>query len=387
MASLLDKYDPNSGSYWLDQAKQGNDVFGGGSTGGTGASGSWGEPVVKSQPAAPTSTTSSNTGVQNVDYYINEFGERVPITGPSMEPTGPSENAYSEAQRLIDEAYGKALSALDEFKATLQPGFETQKAELLGQKESQTARAREDERRKVGELTQQEQEETGKAESAIAKSRREAGEMMQGLASRFGGSTGTGMFGGEILGRQVLENISTNRAALQNVRGKIMAAQQSIKRETDLFVNNLELETNDLIAKAQQGLREALANIAGRKGQLEMDKAQMRLGALQDYQDTINSITQRNTALKNQIFYKAQDAAQRLASLTSGQGALDISTQYAPYEGWGISATGVTPQNLTILQDIQGQLSGTPEVPSMTPTGAGALDTGTPEDLTSFLNT
>lgn len=369
----------------------------GGGAGGEG--GSWGDSstsmpsIFKKLQAANTlmnlpetqqafknyTASSSGGGTSGVVNTNADLGGGVP-----MEDTGSADEGYNEAQRIIDEAYNSAVSALDQFQSTLQPGFEQTRSELLGEQQTKTARAREEERRGVGELTQQGQEETGKAESAIAKSRREATEMMQGLAARFGGSTGTGMFGGEILGRQALENISGNRQALQYVMGKITAAQENIKRETDLYVNNLDQQTQDLIGQARQQLNQSLADIAGRRSELESAKAQMRLDALGQYQDTLNAVNQRNTQLKQSIYLKAQDAAQRLASMSSGFGKLDISTSYKPFEGWGMSATGVTPDNLSVLQQIQGQLSGTPEA-GLTTTGAGALDTNTQQDLTAWL--
>jgi len=335
-------------------------------TQGTGGGGAWGpaSDPVRDRLSAIRSSFQRNMAINNAVQQQPQqqqpaaqtaaVAPNITSDGAPMEDTGAADAARAEAERIINEAYGTASSALDQFEGTLQPGFETTKSGLLRTQETQTGQARGKEQLDLASLAENERVEGVKTESAIAKARREAGEMFQGISARFGGSTGTGQFGSELVGRQSLENIGGARNAFQQVRGQIVEAGEKIKFGVQSFVDNLELQTQNLIEQAQQTLREQLAAVAGQRGQLAQAKAESRLGALQNYQAEIAGINQRNTQLKQDIFLKAQDATNKLAQLQSNQ-VQKYNLDFNPTENVSISASGVPANELQNVSNLVGE--------------------------------
>lgn len=371
-------------------------AWGGGSSGGS--SGGGGEPANSTTPMADTTAIPDYSGGT---APTTSFGDIMPNTGGGgttggttnvvtgdipTEDTGSADSAYDQATQIINDAFNTGMQALSDIEATLQPDFEDTKSGLLNQQETLSGQARAKEELDLGQLQENERVEGKRTESAIAGAQRMASEWMQGLASQFGGSTGIGQFGGELIGREALSNINENKIKFQEVRGKIIEAGNKIKLATNTFVENLELQTQQLISDAQAELRQALRDIATRRDMLGQQKADRQLQALYAYQDTINGINQRNTALKQDMFLKAQDASNKLSSLLASK----APTYTASYDEVGnpvLQGSGFTSGNTSDFGKAYKGFTGNEWEPNpvnntLTPVGTGNLEN---QDLNSFL--
>jgi len=152
-------------------------------------------------------------------------------------------------------------------------------------------------------------------ESVIEQARRQASELMQGLQSRYGGTTGTGRFTSEILGAQATRNIAQNQAALQNTLGKIGQAENNLKTEVARLIQNEKQNLDNLKMQLKAQLDQNLASIAKERGSLEVDKAGKRMDALYRYQDAVSAVNQRNTQFQQQLFVQANQAIEQLNNL------------------------------------------------------------------------
>lgn len=208
-----------------------------------------------------------------------------------------------------------ALDALGQQEGASKDFFNTTTQELTSEAGQQKEEAQGEQTRRLGGLANQRTREEGRTESAVGESRRQAAEIMQGLQSRFGGTTGTGRFASEITGSQATRNIATNRAALQDTMNTIGQAEEGVRNETSRILRSVEQNLATGKARARSELNQALANIASSRGELESRKAEMQMNALQNYQNLVADIGARNTAFKQTLYAKAQDAQDQISQL------------------------------------------------------------------------
>jgi len=144
---------------------------------------------------------------------------------------------------------------------------------------------------------------------------------------------------------------------------QINLAETSLIREADNQIFQIETQTNAAINDTRRQLRDQLAQINLQKGQLEADKATMRINALQNYQLTLRQLeaqkeqsmmqieANKQSALQNFEFEKAL-IAERARYSTSGSGEVgDDTIPIIP--GTGEDEPMVTTQNTALNRMLQ----------------------------------
>ncbi len=164
----------------------------------------------------------------------------------------------------------------------------------------------------MGEFGGQRQEATTESQGVIADARRQAAEIMQGIQARYGGTTGTGKFQSEVVGGAAVKGIASVQAALQGTMGKITAAENNLKTQTQNLLVKADTWLKDTKLKLKSDLDRSLAEISRERGNLEIDKGKMRLDALQQYQQVLADTDARNTQFKQQMYMDAQNAQQQI---------------------------------------------------------------------------
>ena len=235
----------------------------------------------------PTGGVPTGSVPKGVDIVNNQ--ESIP-TQPPIDYSG-----FDEAIRGLDDAVNAASG---ETSAQIS-GLESERANQLNRQqtyltgEEATAALEENKARQIAST------DTNQQRSALA-------EIIQGLQSLYGGTTGTGRFAGELAGRTAMSNIGqiqTNLAnAIEGVRNSIGKIRQNVKDTID----QISMQTTNLIQKAKAELQTNLASIRVQKGTLQANKAQMANEAMQRYQDTVATINARNAAFKQQVALQQQ---------------------------------------------------------------------------------
>jgi len=153
--------------------------------------------------------------------------------------------------------------------------------------------------------------------SAISEARRNAAELLTGLQARFGATTGTGGFAGELLGRETMSNIAQNRASEADALRQIRTAEIDLERQTSQMIN--ELDTKLQIAKqdARRQLDLNLAEINNNRESLEFDKQKAKVDTLKEYAQINAQIDANNTAFKQDLFLRFEDQKAKLNTLKS----------------------------------------------------------------------
>ena len=247
----------------------------------------------------------------------------------------PGQPSFDE----YDAAIQQGISALDQYANTLQPEYDTAVSEFTNQAGQQKTQARSEEGRRLNALGENRMESTQQGESAISAARRQAAQLMQGLQSMYGGTTGTGAFKSEILGSQAMQNISGNQQAMQTTLGKIAQAENDVRGQTTNILKQIDDSLTTQKEKARNGLQQALSQIASQKAELASSKAQMRIQALQNYQNLVADINARNTQFKQQLYAKAQSAQDQINTFKNN--ALQyFNTDYTGFDGSGMQSGG-----------------------------------------------
>lgn len=262
-------------------------------------------------PNPSGNTTQNNSGsVLGTNTYSGgnvvsgDSGQNNNVPQESI-PSAPSFDEY-------DAAIQQGMAALDQYGATLQPEYENTINEYETGATNQKTQARSEQTRRLNALGENRTEANQNTESAISAARRQASQLMQGIQSLYGGTTGTGAFKSEILGSQAMQNISGNQQALQGTLGKIYQAEEGVRSQVTNLLNTIDEQLTINKEKARNELQQALAQIASQKSELASSRAQMRMQALQNYQNLVADINARNTAFKQQLYLKAQQAQQQI---------------------------------------------------------------------------
>ncbi len=227
----------------------------------------------------------------------------------------PMQNAPSQPEVDWNAMYAPAFGALGQYEQTLQPQYETTVKEAEQGTATKKTGAEQQLAEKVGQYNLQRTRETGRTKSTVAEARRLAAEMMQGIQSRYGGTTGTGAFSSEILGSQATRNISQQQTALQDVLGQIGQEESNVRNQTTQYINQLDQQLALDKEKARNQLQAALANVAQMRGQLESEKASQKLNLLKEYNNQLQQIDASNTQFKQQLYNNWQQQQYQLDTL------------------------------------------------------------------------
>jgi len=309
------------------------------------------------------------------------MAERSPYTGEKLVEgvNADRRGGRLRARNPYEGIYDEANKALTDYATSLRADQPTMEADISAQGEAQKRTIEAQRQEGLGTIGTQRTQAQASSESAIAEARRIASEQMKGLQAQFGSATGTGGFTGEIMGRETARNIAGTRTALAQTMDQLNLAETSLIREADNQIFQIETQTNAAINDTRRQLRDQLAQINLQKGQLEADKATMRITALQNYQLTLRQLeaqkeqsmmqieANKQTALQNFEFEKALIAEKAKydtdsSSVTTAEDTADklkVITDYNKITG----GLGI-PAGMSVDQYYKSIISGNTNVPS-----------------------
>lgn len=273
--------------------------------------------------------------------------------------------AKKEADKLYGSMYNQALGTLSGYASELQTGQPTVEADINKAYQGMRQTAQTAKETALGTIGTQRESAQRASESAVAEARRVASEQMQGLQARYGTSTGTGGFTGELLGRETARGIATERGNLAGQMGTLDQATRQVESDTTNKMYDIDTAATKAINDARNALRDQLYQINLKKGELEADKAAKRIAAIQNFatvqaqiqsqkeQAQMQIEANKNTALQNLDLWKQQmdyeyqlknKETQTILPTTPGGGSINTNrylmtpTQTGP--GLSITSTG-----------------------------------------------
>jgi len=266
----------------------------------------------------------------------------------------PLESTPQQPQIDFDALIAPGLAALDSAETAAGSANTAGIGEAESARQSGIARTNASIGEQTGVLERGKTAQNQQASSAMDEARRQFSEIQQGLQSRYGGTTGTGAFAGEIAGRETLRGIGNIRTGLSNAMLELDTKLQQVKEVGRIALEDVESQYKDTVGKLKANLDSQLAQIRGERGQLQMFKAQRAIEAIQNYQSQVRDIEARNTAFKQQLFLNQQTAEQKLSdALNRAKGTAESFKLYNLSSG-GIT-TPVRISNGGTALDFQGQ--------------------------------
>lgn len=158
-----------------------------------------------------------------------------------------------------------------------------------------------------GQFDINKQELTGAENQTENQLRQQVAEMNQGIQSRYGGTTGTGRFASEILGRSFVQEMSANR---QNLTNKISIIEQNRNdaiSQANKQIFESQLQTQQDISQLTAQKNNAITELRNQQGLLGIQRSKMIVDAVNNYNSQIEGVRQRNSKFYQDLYLKQVD--------------------------------------------------------------------------------
>lgn len=242
------------------------------------------KPANYQAPAVAGASTNSMGGSGGFNALAEDAAKQGLLQKQQNQPSGQD----------FDSIIAPALKALSGYQKSLEGNLPGIYSNLEGQaqvsKNSLNQSAADITNRYGTQRTQAQQS----AESAVAEARRGFAELQRGLQAQYGGTTGTGAFSAELAGRGTLGNINNIRTGLQDTMMQITDAEDSLKKDVQNKMFELDQNLTSAKESARMDLMEKIQQINLKKGELESNKAQQKMDAMREYKMTQAQIEASN---------------------------------------------------------------------------------------------
>lgn len=271
-------------------------------------------------PVTQSRVTPRQGGVLGASASITQSSSRPAQSSTFNAPQPYESDPDGPDLDSVNSTFAPAINALNQFQSSLQAQLSGQ-APLMGEdqlrSEADATRSTlqsgltEKKQAYAGQRTREE----GRTQSVVAEARRQGSELIQGLQSKFGGSTGTGAFVGELAGRQVLQNVAQNRAALQDTLMQINDAEVSMEREVARQMEGLDMRLQASVQELRNNLMQQIQEVNIKRGELESNKARAKVDLLNQFRQQKAEVEARNAQFRQQLYMEFQSRKQQAQEL------------------------------------------------------------------------
>ncbi len=233
---------------------------------------------------------------------------------------------------LISSAYAPALQALTGIESGLQ-GSKTSALENVTADYGQGQKTITGEQKELEDaLASQGQQLEKSGQSAYSEAIRNLNSLFQTMASRFGAGSSTGGASSEIIGQEFLRNQGNMRQQLESGRQSIASEGTKVKNYIGDKMGQLDSWKRDAVQKINDNFQSQMSEIALRRGEIEANKTNARIAALQNAVDQARQVEQRDKEFKMGL------------------------AQFAIETMQGLSGRAFTPQEIAgVVNDMLGQ--------------------------------
>lgn len=274
---------------------------------------------------------------------MDEYGNLITQDNRAAEE---ARKAAEEQQRLIDESYRGSYDYLNQAEQMLR-GFQPQNQADI-ERQYQTSKGVLGTQKEAGikNLEQSLTQGQRQKEDVITAARRLAQELAMGNLQRFGGASSAGQAASELQGREFQRTAGRAQQGYVDFEQEIAGRKAEVETGYTNQLAQLEDKKNAAINQATQEFQSKLLEIAGKRGELEQNKAQQKIAALDAYRQTVQAIQ----AQQQQFIQSLQ--AQKYASdlqLDNYAQQLAMQSQYGQSGFQNYMNTNQTPTNTAYL--------------------------------------
>lgn len=315
------------------------------------------------QPAGPQKP--GNTLGATTTY--NSGGMQTPQP-QSMDMSSVLQQQPQQPSIDFDSLINPALQELDSTMGMLQGQFGQTQSDIQARGATDTARTTQEFDTAQKGLDTRKTTETQQAETAADEARRQYSEIQQGIQSRYGGTTGTGAFAGEVAGAQTMKNIGNIRQTLAQSITAIDNKKEELREVGRIALEDIKNNTQEQINQAKQRLENSLADIRRQKGELQGRKAELASQAMQFYQQSVQQVNAANAKFMQDLYVRQVEAENKLALARERASNAVGSLQIMNYKTGDQS----TPIGINTRTGATQQL----QLPAGLPTGGQLYDVG-----------
>lgn len=213
------------------------------------------------------------------------------------------QNIFDESSRYLNQAEAGLRADLPSVLQEAERNFLTNQGLL----QSQRAGAEQ-------QLSDQEQQALSRREDALSSARRLYNELQRQGLQRFGGSTSAGQAFSEISAAEQQRNAASISRDFGTAMREIEGARNQVLREYDNGIMQLTQQKQSAISGANRDFQNKLLEINRLRADVGVNKAEMRLSALQDLRNQIFQVELQNQQFQQQLAAQRQAAEIELAS-------------------------------------------------------------------------
>lgn len=309
------------------------------------------EQLAQNQAAHPVGSNNYSGGSSRLDQ-LNAIGnDRNPDQQKEYDKLISDLKAgQQDDSRLIDEAYNSSFDYLNQAENQLRADQPTYIQEAEGNYNTNSALLGSQRDSAMGTLSGQETSATQRNLEAAAANRRLYSDLKMGYGQRFGGSSSAGQAASEIANVEQQRQQGKLQQSYGDTVRQIEGQKMEIQKSYDNGVMQLEQQKQQAINQVNRDFQNKLLEINKNRADINMNKAQARLGALQNLRNQIFQINVQNMQFKQTLEAQKQQAEQSLNSY--GSTASSATSAGSDSLSSFVSGTDVNPQR-TDLQALQ----------------------------------
>ena len=307
-------------------------------TTGNGSNGT--NPVVKTTQGGGTPPP-ADQGFVNVGTIRN--GQRwTGVQWENLGGSGGANDANAKLMQEIDDMFKVGSGILDTQEARLRPENEADIANLTGRVDLNKTTATNEGNQLQSDITDQEKKQYGVIENAYQQAIRAKNSLTQQIMSRYGLGSSTGGAVSDLASQEFYRQMGGLNEQKVNVGDQVMKEIGKVKLFTKGKLDELDQYKNTAVDALKKDLAYRLNTIATARADINTNKAQMRLSAIQDTISSAREIANQATTFRQTIATNAINQIQTTMgrSLTPNE-IKAVMTDYG-IEGFGTIGSNTT---------------------------------------------
>lgn len=254
------------------------------------------------------------------------------------QPAGPD---YGQINSVFDEVN----NLLNQRQQTTEAGKQDYINQYTGQFDAQKPLLEASYNQGLALNQQQGQQASYDAEKAKAGQRQLFSELQQGNQQRFGGASSAGEVASALQGRQFQQNMGNVENTLGQNQQDLARQATQIQTNYQANLQSLEAQKQSAISQAQVAFQQRLDEISNMKLQNEQNKAQAKLGALQELRAQAQQIQTMYAQQQMQLDSDAKNAVAQIVSQVAS---------YKQSAGQSVNLQQIAQQTIPGINQIYG---------------------------------
>ena len=253
------------------------------------------------QVLGATNNTNTNNGTNGTNPVVKTDTGGQPDPNNPNPGSGGNNDALAKLLAEIDSSYNSGMDVLNTQEARLAPENAADIANLTGRVDLQKTAATNEGTQLQSDITDQEKQQYGVIENAYQQALRARNALGQQIMSRYGLGSSTGGAVSDLASQEFYRQMGGLNEQKVNVGDQVMKEIGKVKLFTKGKLDELDQYKNTAVDALKKDLADRLNTIATARADINTNKAQMRLSAIQDTISSAREIANQATTFRQTI--------------------------------------------------------------------------------------